>query len=273
MLSSRSHSPAFQPATLTPALSQGRGSGFTLVEVMVVLVIVAVLMSAMSVPLAAHFAQRRNEDTRRILEEAKEALLGFAAAHARLPCPATEASAGQESFAEGGDAANGECVTYYEGYLPGATLGLSPLDAQGFVRDAWGSPRNRIRYAVSAVSVGGVARALTRAGGLRMATLPALGSAPHYLFICSTGAAASASGCGPAAHQLTRRAAFVLLSLGANAPNVPAAGSDEARNVAGAPVFIYHEPTAAQGAEFDDVIQWTAVHLVVNRLLSAGQLP
>ena len=77
-----------------------------------------------------------------------------------------------------------------------------------------------MRYAVfgGGSSVGGVANPLTRIAGMRTATLPALGAAPHYLYICSTGAAASASGCGPAANQLTRRAAFVLLSLGANAP-------------------------------------------------------
>jgi hypothetical protein len=29
----------------------------------------------------------------------------------------------------------------------------------------------------------------------------------------------------------------------------------------------------AGNAEFDDVIQWVPVHLVVNRLLMAGRLP
>jgi prepilin-type N-terminal cleavage/methylation domain-containing protein len=247
--------------------------GFTLIEVMVVIVILTVLLSGLALPLAAQLQMRRQEETQRLLADAREALLGFAAANGRLPCPATDASAGEESFAEGGDAANGECASFYDGYLPAAALGLSPLDAQGFARDAWGSPRNRIRYAVFAASVGGVTRPLTRSGGLRMATLPALGDAPHYLFICSAGAAATASGCGPAANQLTRRAAFVLLSLGANALATPAAGSDEARNLSGAPVFVYHEQSMSQDAGFDDIVQWAAVHLVVNRLLGAGQLP
>ncbi|HUQ29795.1 MAG TPA: type II secretion system protein [Usitatibacter sp.] len=249
-----------------------RSRAFTLIEVMVVIVILTLLLSGIALPLAAQLQMRRGEETRRALAEAREAILGFAAAHGRLPCPASESSAGEESFAPGGDASNGACSHFYGGYLPGATLGLSPLDSQGFVRDAWGSPANRVRYAVfgGGFSVGGVANPLTRGGGMRTATLPALGAAPHYLYICSTGASASASGCGPAANQLTRRAAFVLLSLGANAGSTPAAGSDEARNLAATPVFVYREPS---GDGFDDVVHWAPVHLVVNRLLSAGLLP
>ncbi len=249
--------------------------GFTLIEVMVVIVILALLLSGLALPLSAQLQMRRGEETRRALGEAREALLGFAAAHGRLPCPASDSSAGEESFAAGGDAANGECSHFYDGLLPAAALGLSPLDAQGFMRDGWGSPRNRIRYAVfgGGSAVGGVANALTRVDGMRTATLPALGSASHYLFICSTGAAATASGCGPAANQLTRRAAFVLLSLGTNAPAIPAPGTDEARNLAGTPVFVHREASAAPRNEFDDVIQWTPVHLVISRLLSAGLLP
>jgi prepilin-type N-terminal cleavage/methylation domain-containing protein len=249
--------------------------GFTLIEVMVVLVILTVMLSGLAMPLAAQLQMRRHEETRRQLDEAKETLLGFAAAHARLPCPASAASNGMESFAAGGDAANGNCSHFYDGYLPGATLGLAPLDSEGFARDAWMTPRNRIRYAVfgAGASVNGITNPLTRANGMQAATLPGLAAAPHFLLICSTGAAASASSCGPAANQLTRRAAFVLLSLGPNANDTPAPGSAEARNQAGDPVFVHQAQAMGGNAEFDDVIQWVAFHLVVNRLLTAGRLP
>jgi len=249
--------------------------GFTLIEVMVVIVILTLLASGLAVPIAAQLQMRRAAETHRTLDAAREALLGFVAAHGRLPCPASDAGGGEESFAPGGDATNGNCSNFYDGYLPGAALGLAPLDTGGFVRDAWGSPRNRIRYAVfgGGSSVNGVANPLTREGGMRLATMPALGNASHYLFICSTSAAASASGCGPAANQLTRRAAFVLVSLGANAPAVPAAGGDEARNVSGTPVFVQRDASMAAGDEFDDIVEWTPVHLLINRLLSAGLLP
>jgi hypothetical protein len=151
---------------------------------------------------------------------------------------------------------------------------MAGLDPEGFSRDAWGSEGNRLRYAVfGAEDIDGVTHALTRTNGMQMATLPALGAAPHYLLICTTGAAASASGCGPASHQLTRRAAFVLLSTGVNGLAVPSAGSDEARNQDGDAVFVAREASAAPGNEFDDIVHWVPVHLVVNRLIVAGRLP
>jgi prepilin-type N-terminal cleavage/methylation domain-containing protein len=249
--------------------------GFTLIEVMMVLLILTVMMSGLAVPLAAQLQLRRQEEARRQLDEAKEALLGFTVAHGRLPCPAAEGSNGLESFAPGGDAVNGRCAAFHDGYLPGAALGMAPLDAEGFVRDPWGGARNRLRYAVfgAGASANGVVNPLTRVNGMQSATLAGLGAAPHFLMICSSGAAASASGCGPATNQLTRRAAFVLLSLGPNAGTPPAPASDEGRNLAGNPVFVYHDASAAAGSEFDDLVHWVPVHLVVNRLLMAGRLP
>lgn len=250
-------------------------SAFSLLELLVVLLVMTLALSALAVPLAAQVQLRRLEETRRLMDEAREALLGFAAAHGRLPCPASPASRGMESFAPAGDASNGLCANFHDGFLPGAALALSPLDAEGFVRDAWMNPRNRIRYAVfgAGASINGIAQPLTRTNGMQVATLPALGAAPHYLFICSRAGPANPSDCGPAANQLTRRAAFVLLSPGANAVATPSPGSDEARNLDGNGVFVSREFSNVPGDEFDDIVQWVAVHLVVNRLILAGRLP
>ncbi len=255
-------------------LPRARGRAFTLIEVMVVLVILTVMLSGLALPLAAQLQMRRQDEARRQLDEAKEAILGFAAAHARLPCPAA-ATNGAESFAPGGDATNGNCSNFYDGYLPGTALGLSPLDSDGFVRDPWLTARNRIRYAAfgGGTDVNGVVNPLTRANGMQAASLAGLAAAPRYIVICSTGARASASSCGPAANQLTFRAAFVLIALGPNAASDPAPGSDEARNQAGNPVFVHREASSVPGNEFDDLVRWVPVHLIVNRLLVAGRLP
>ena len=248
--------------------------GFTLVELMVALLVLTVALSALAIPLAAQLHARRLEDARRQLDEARDALLGFAVAHGRLPCPATEASRGQEQFAAGGSAADGACETFHGGLLPAAALGLSPLDGEGFARDPWGSRSNRLRYAVwGGGEINGVRNALTRTEGLRAASLAGLGAAPHYLYVCASGARADAGGCGPAASQLTRRAAAVLVAPGANAVRAPAAGSDEARNQDGDAVFVSREASTAPEDPFDDLVQWLPIHLVAHRMVSAGRLP
>jgi len=244
--------------------------GFTLLELAVVMGVLMVLAAALAVPVAAQLQARRADEARRQLEEWRDTVLGFAAAHGRLPCPATGASRGLEQFAAGGDATNGACADFHSGFLPAATLGIAPLDAEGFARDPWQAASNRVRYAVHGGTVNGVAHALTRVNGMQQAGLGGLGDASNYLYVCAAGETASASGCGPAANQLTRRAAFLLLSLGPNASNPPAPGSDEARNVDGDASFVAHE---ARADGFDDVVHWASIHLVVHRLVSAGRLP
>ena len=240
--------------------------GFTLLEALIALIVVALLASGLALPLAAQLQMRRQQETQRQLEEARDALLGFAVTHGRLPCPATASSRGLEAFASGGDAANGACADFHGGYLPAAALGLGSLDREGFARDAWGSEGNRIRYAVHGGAVAGVTYTLTRAHGLQLAGLAALGAAPHYLIVCST---PGGPACGAAANQLTRRAAFVLLSTGANGVLVPGPGSDEARNLDGDDTFLARDA----GPDFDDVLHWGAIHLLVNRMVVAGRLP
>ena len=245
-------------------------SGFSLLEIAIGLAALAIAFAALAVPLASQVQLRRAEEARRQLDEAREAILGFAAAHARLPCPATPASRGYEAFAPGGGAADGRCADFHGGLLPAASLALSPLDDEGFLRDPWQSRANRVRYAVHGGSVNAVAFALTSAGGMGRATLAGLGEAPHYLYVCATGAAAGPSGCGPAANQLTRRAAFVILSAGPNAARPDAPGVDEARNLDGDAAFVARE-AGADG--FDDLLQWGSIHLLAHRMVAAGRLP
>lgn len=247
-----------------------RRAGFTLVELALVLLVVSLLLSGLAMPLAAQVAQRRQEETLRLLDEAREAVLAFAVVHGRLPCPAVEAS-GVEAFAAGAGAASGRCADFHGGFLPAATLGLAGLDAHGHLRDAWGTPANRIRYAVAAPAVNGIPDVLTRTHGMQAASIGGLAAEPHYLYVCAVGSQASASGCGPAAHQLTRRAAFVLVSAGANAV-AGAPGRDEARNADGDGVFV-HRPPASGADPFDDLLHWAPIHLVVSRMVSAGRLP
>src|SRR5512141_340562 len=139
-------------APMWPARFPRLARGFTLVELVVVLLVIALVASGLAVPLAAQLQMRRQEEARRQMETARDAILGFAAANGRLPCPALATDRGQESFAPGGDAVSGACADFHGGLLPAAALGLAPLDADGFLRDPWSGERNRLRYAVAGVT-------------------------------------------------------------------------------------------------------------------------
>ena len=277
------------------ALSQ---RGFSLLEVAIVLVIVAILFTAVGVPLASQLQARRMEETRKLIEEVKDVVLGFTMANARFPCPATANSGGQESFCPLGSPTgtctgsettvaqtHGNCSHFYNGFLPASTLGLSGLDDQGFLRDAWGGQANRIRYAVYSpnrdsppTTVGSENHPFTKLGGMQSATISVLGdvtaSPKPYLYVCASGTGVTASSCGPAANTLTTRAPILIFSLGANA-SASSNGIDETENLPASnnKVFVSHTPTIGGTNEFDDIATWISVNTIIKKMLDAGKLP
>ncbi len=246
--------------------------GFTLIELAIVLLGVALLAGGLLMPLSTQYEQRKVAETRQLLEQARQALIGFAAANGRLPCPASDTSNGQESFAAGGDASNGNCSNYYDGFLPAAALGLSPTDQNGFALDAWAQPQNRLRYAVFSGTINSVSAPFTRSNGMRNATMSEISSAT-LLSVCATATGITGSGCGSAT-ALSSRTPAVIFSLGKNAASGGAA-ADEAANLNNNRVFVFHDPTPADAAngEFDDVATWLSLHVLFNLMIAAGQLP
>jgi prepilin-type N-terminal cleavage/methylation domain-containing protein len=128
--------------------------GFTLIELAVVLVVVGLLLGGMLLTLSTQIEMQKVRDTDRQLDDIKEALLGFAIAQGRLPCPATEASQGFEWPRNPTDKCKDSTGSDSpHGFLPAATLGLSGArSADGLLVDAWGNP---YRYSVSPSDVGG----------------------------------------------------------------------------------------------------------------------
>lgn len=79
--------------------------------------------------------------TMKTLENAREALLGFAAVNNRLPCPATPVSVGVED-----PPVTGMCTTDH-GFVPAVSLGLAgAVNQDGLLLDDWGNP---VRYSVT----------------------------------------------------------------------------------------------------------------------------
>jgi len=256
------------------ATSLDRERGFTLTELAVVFTIISLLLATAMFTLSAQTEQRNFEETRRRLEAARELLLAFALVNGRLPCPAsatTGATAGLEAPAGGGT-----CTAPgpYGGWLPARTIGFQILDPAGNALDAWNNP---IRYAVSAAALSGCSGTstvphFTNATNLRTNGITCQ---PFDLVVCQSATGITATACGTAV-SLTNQNALVALvfSIGKNGAT-GSGGIDEAANVNGDRVFVWHTPTpvGATNGEFDDQMTWIAVGELYGKLVAAGLLP
>jgi len=252
-----------------------RQSGFSLLELAIVLLIVGLMLSSAIMPLSSRVEQQRVTDTRNQLAVIQEALTGYALARDALPCPATPASNGQAAVSGGG-------CTRQHGFVPAVTLGLPGAQNQDhLLLDAWGNP---IRYSVSNSDVDGDGNwDFTRPGEMRNVTLALL--APD-LDVCNSAAGASASACGSAATILSATAPAVVYSLGRNFAAITSADELEnvGANVGGGPsgrtypvggnqVFVSRTESGQAGNEFDDLVTWVAPSTLYGQLVGAGRLP
>jgi prepilin-type N-terminal cleavage/methylation domain-containing protein len=253
-----------------------RSQGFTLIEMAVVVAVIALLLGSILVPLATQVEERRFGETRRMLDDAREALLGFAIANGRLPCPASGTSSGLESPTGGGP-----CTNPYNGFLPAATLGIQPTDDQGLAIDPWG---NRIRYA-AAVGAGADLNVFTTANGISNRFLT--GTPTPDIHVCSTGILPGSEppfgfpicNAGPPDTTLTKSAAAVLFSVGPNG-RTGGTSTDEAQNPnpnsgSNDRLFVSRPQRSADttAGEFDDIVIWLSPHILYNRMVAAGKLP
>jgi type II secretory pathway pseudopilin PulG len=274
------------------------GRGFTLIEFAVVAGLVALLISALVVPLATQTRERRVAQALRTLDEIRQALVGYAEAEQlgpRLPCPDTTVALGEGTPNDGIEdrkAADGNCVAY-DGNVPWVTLGVA-------ASDPWGT---RYRYAVSP--------AFADRNGAPTPTTAITLTSSGSLWICSgTPADLTASACAPGAPVTemppapvaapiapapghwshVNAVAAVILSHGANTwggissvtnlqlapPGGTAARPDESENAGlDARIFVAREPSDAGTArgEFDDIMTWISPHILKSRLVAAGRLP
>jgi len=250
----------------------------------VVIFVVALLLGGLFVPLQTQIESRNYETTQRILDQAREALIGYAAANGYFPCPASSTSNGLEAVGTNHAAA---AVTtcpaavlgsnMYNGFLPAAALGFTPTNDQGYAVDAWGLTQNRIRYAVSNVTVNLITQPFTRVNGMRNAGMANV-SAAALLYVCNSGTGVVAgTNCGTAV-TLTSNAIVVVWSVGPNAATTGGASVDEAQNpnpIGGSAdrIFVSRTRSSGTSGEFDDVVTWIGAPSLFNRLIAAGQLP
>jgi len=263
--------------------------GFTLTELAVVMAIVALLLASLMYTLSAQVDQRNFEDTRRRLELVRDLLLAYAVVNGRLPCPARSAATAAPVTVSGDEVrdAAGNCIgdavtDYYGGTSGGVTLGLLParaigfqiVDSSGFAVDAW---NNRIRYAVAnlltACSGSSITPHFTNATNLKTNGITCQ---PNDLLICKSATGITGTTCGGSANQIMSQSLVVaiIFSTGKNG-STGGTGLDEAANLNGDRVFVYHEPRSIDAAngEFDDQFTWITAGELYGRLIAAGVLP
>lgn len=234
--------------------------GFTLIELAIVLVIVTLLLGGLAMPLSAQIQARRIAETKKTMEEAREAVFGYAMTHAvdhdgistnqmrpTLPCPDTDGD-GRQNLTGSGCTSDG-------GLFPWVDLGTA-------AQDAWG---NRLGYAID--------RDYGDRGGGN--TFFNAGIADKQ--VCDTSAGVCVAG------NVASNVPVVLVSYGPNGwggRNVNGGtlqsptSNDELENISTSVgyepnTYITHFPTQAPN-EFDDLVVWISHDLLISRVCPSG---
>lgn len=260
--------------------------GFSLIEVAIGLMVIGLVAAGLIASISQQNEQRRIAETKATINQARDAVMAFLGSQGRLPCPASNASNGQEAILSN---IGGVITCSLEaGYLPAVTLGLPGVNGQGLLNNAWGDigaaggiwPR-ALRYAVPNLAAP-VANALTSPGlgapgsSTRRNDVQTSVNNGNAWFVCASviGAGAGANRCGNNVNLLAANAAVVIWTLGANGNDAAAFSADEQQNanLGLQRVFISRgfAPAGAIGGMYDDLSTWISVPLVLDRLMASG---
>lgn len=230
-------------------------SGFSLVEMAIVLAIVALLLGGLLPTISSQIEQQRRNETRKLMDETKEALLGFAISKGHLPCPAS-----QVSGIEDRDGTTLACNSNRRvGFLPWATLGVNQLDG-------WG---RLLRYSATP--------AFTAASGVfSISTLRDITIQKRDGSNLSNPNDIPAVIVSPGANGI-----FGTLGNGNTIPSTAPTSydnvADQLTNASGVgTAFVSGDHagrTANDDEEFDDIVVWLSPNTLINRMVTAGMLP
>ncbi|MCW9047273.1 MAG: type II secretion system GspH family protein [Gammaproteobacteria bacterium] len=253
--------------------------GFTLIEIAIVFVIIAVLLSYTFMPLRAQLETKNIKEARSKLVEIEEALYGFAIANNRLPCPTRPGLNGVANPLNPLTHCNDDpAIAGYIGFVPSNTLGIKgEVNCDGLLVDPWGRP---YRYSVTNVDGDGngtgdfvVFDAIRVAGGPN--------SVNPDIKVCNDLAIACTSGGGTAS---TSNAVAVIFSMGTkqranSADENENAGEGGTRpSTCGLPAYPIGSDAQYYAAqrievdnnEFDDIVIWISPNILYSKLLQAG---
>lgn len=232
-------------------MKTNKQSGFSLIELAVAMFILVLILGSILVPLGTQVEQRQTSDTQRILDEAREALIGFALINGRLPRPATSSADGAENPSV--CATDAACT----GFIPWTTLGTTKTDAWGKI----------IRYSVT----------------------PAFANSAFSYATLTTGATKTVQTRNSAGSltNLATSVPAVLFSHGlrfygttdngfAVADSLDTTNTDEDTNNTASTLFVMRPASrnsVSPGGEFDDIVIWISTSTLASRIANAGKLP
>lgn len=232
-------------------------SGFTLVEMAIVLLIVGLLLGGLIPTLSAQMETQRINETRKQMDEVQQALIGFVLANGRLPCPADPSIATGQTGA--GVERTPPCTNGNStGALPWATLGVNETDA-------WG---NRYTYRVTA----------SYADKTDGATGSCAITAGISFQLCSTANLDILSASG--GNTIAASVPALIISHGKNGAGAYtprgiqmaiSSDADEQENSDGSTDNNYVSKTPTPG--YDDIVIWISPNILLNRMVAAGKLP
>ena len=237
-----------------------KSSGFTLTELAIVMIIMALLIGGMLMPLSAQQDMRANTETSRQLDEIREALIGFAVTNGYLPCPAKSSSDGTEDR----DTVTEKCTAgKWHGLLPWVTLGIRPSDSWGHLFLYSVTPVFSHRKPADRFT-------MTSSSGITIMTRDTAGNPAKLSNVDGIPVVALSTGKNGNWSWTLDQAAQGADSASAN--------DDEDTNAAPAAdgkTFVSRTPTGpdAVTGEFDDIVTWISPNVLFNRMVAAGRLP
>lgn len=228
--------------------------GFSLVEMAVVLVIAGLMIGGLLTPLAVQMEQRKISDTQKTMDEAREALMGFALRNGYLPCPAVSPVNGLEDRS-GATCRDGK----RQGVLPWATLGLPKLDSWGRV----------FHYSVTpAYSNSGAMFGLQTPRDITIGTRDPRGNLVAATAINDIPAVIVSHG---------KNGAGGFGDTGIRSADTSITNIDERTNAGSTGIaFVARTPSdsaTVPGGEYDDLVTWLSPNVLFNRMVAAGTLP
>lgn len=206
----------------------------------IVLAIIAMLLGGMLPLISGQMEQARRTETRKHLDEIKEALIGYAIINGYLPCPTTTTDPTSANYGVA-DASCSSAPTS-EGILPWKTLGVSEMDAWGSKRlssgDSWPGP-GYWRYRVDRSFVSTFSLSTTFTDSLVIQ-----------------------DNSGNSITTTSERPAALVYSTG---PDITADGANT--------TFDATYQSDVPSSSFDDILIWVSRPQLFNRMVMAGKLP